>query len=153
MARLAALGAAGTDGVPPAFMLSLDASGTVIARIPGAGFPFPKLAPLCARLPLFDGLTPGRPVVTDLVLPDGSVFAVTALAEESPADADLPPPRRLSLIGWRQTIEGRGASARPVGVTCRLCERSECGHRSSPMLTLPAALGDHVVGPALEEPA
>jgi predicted transcriptional regulator/transcriptional regulator with XRE-family HTH domain len=153
MARLAALGAAGTEGIPPAFMLTLDASGTVIARIPGAGFPFPKLAPLCARLPLFDGLTPGRPVVADLVLPDGSVFAVTALAEESPADADLPPPRRLSLIGWRQTIEGRGASARPVGVTCRLCERSECAHRSNPMLAQPAALGDHVVGPALEEPA
>jgi predicted transcriptional regulator len=62
MARLATLGAAGTEGVPPAFMLTLDASGTVISRIPGAGFPFPKLAPLCARLPLFDGLTPGRPL-------------------------------------------------------------------------------------------
>jgi XRE family transcriptional regulator, fatty acid utilization regulator len=154
MARLAALGAVGTEGIPPAFMLTLDASGTVISRIPGAGFPFPKLAPLCARLPLFDGLTPGRPVAADLMLPDGSVFAVIALAEEGPADAGLPPPRRLSLIGWRRTIEeGHSAAARPIGVTCRLCERSDCAHRSSPRLTQPVALGDHVVGPFEEEPA
>jgi predicted transcriptional regulator/DNA-binding XRE family transcriptional regulator len=151
MARLAALGAGGVDGgVPPAFMLTLDASGSVIARIPGAGFPFPRLAPFCARLPLFDGLMPGRPVAADLALSDGGVFRVVALAEDGPDDAGLPTPRRLSLIGWRRSAEDKegSAPARPIGVTCRLCERSDCAHRLHPPVALPTDFQGHVVGPA-----
>jgi predicted transcriptional regulator len=102
---------------------------------------------------LFDSLPPGRPVATDLVLPDGSRFATIAIAEESPIDADLPPPRRLSLIGWRALADENGVAPRPVGVTCRLCERGDCAHRSSPRLTQPMALGDHVVGPSEAESA
>jgi predicted transcriptional regulator len=148
MARLAALGAGGADGVPPAFMLTLDASGSVVRRIPGAGFPFPRLAPFCARLPLFDGLIPGRGVAADLELPDGSSFHVIALAEDSTADASLPPPRRLSLIGWRRSAEDkeRSEAARPIGVTCRLCERTDCAHRLHPPVARPTGFQDHVVG-------
>jgi predicted transcriptional regulator/DNA-binding XRE family transcriptional regulator len=148
MARLAALGAGGVDGVPPAFMLTLDASGSVVRRIPGAGFPFPRLAPLCARLPLFDGLIPGRAVAADLEFPDGSSFHVIALAEDSTADAGLPPPRRLSLIGWRRSADDkeRSEAARPIGVTCRLCERSDCAHRLHPPVARPTGFQDHVVG-------
>jgi len=152
MARLAALGAADIDGMQPAFMLTLDAAGTVIARIPGAGFPFPKVAPPCARLPLFDDLPPGRPMACDIVLPDESRFATIAVVEEGPAEADLPPPRRLSLIGWR-TVADENEVPRPVGVTCRLCERGDCAHRSSPRLSQPVTLADHVVGPGEEAAA
>jgi hypothetical protein len=150
MARLAALGAGGTEGAPPAFMVTLDASGSVVTRIPGAGFPFPKLAPLCARLPLFDGLVPGRPVAADVAFSDGSVFRVAALAEDGPADPGLSPPRRLSLLGWRRRPEdeARGESPRPVGVTCRLCERSDCAHRLFPPVAQTTGFHDHVVGPA-----
>lgn len=150
MARLAALGASDAESAPPAFMLTLDASGSVISRIPGAGFPFPKRAPLCPRLPLFDGLAPGRPVSTDLALPDGSIFCVTALAEDGVTDPDLSPPRRVSLIGWRRHEEEneRSASPRPVGVTCRLCERNDCAHRLHPPVTQTSGFHDHVVGPA-----
>jgi hypothetical protein len=153
MARLAALGAADIGGMHPAFMLTLDAAGTVMTRIPGAGFPFPKVAPLCARLPLFDNVPPGRPMASEIVLPDQSRFATIAVVEEGPAEADLPPPRRLSLIGWRTVADENGAVARPVGVTCRLCERGDCAHRSSPRLSQPMAPGDHVVGPCEEAAA
>lgn len=148
MARLAALGAGGTEGIPPSFVLTLDASGSVVARIPGAGFPFPRLAPLCARLPLFDGLTPGRPVITDLELPDASRFRATALAEDGAADCGLPPPRRLALLGWRKRAEDgeRSAAARPIGVTCRLCERTDCAHRLHPPVAQTTGFQGHVVG-------
>ncbi len=150
MARLAALGAGAADGVPPSFMITLDASGAVISRIAGAGFPFPRLAPLCARLPLFDGLVPGRPVVTEVAFNDGSLFRTIALAEDGPADNGLPPPRRLSLIGWRAAAQdgAESATARPIGVTCRLCERSDCAHRLHPPVALPSGFQDHVVGAA-----
>ncbi len=149
MARVAALGAGGHAGIPPAFMLTLDASGSVMSRIPGAGFPLARLAPLCPRLPLFDNLVPGWPLVTDIALPDGSVFRISAVAEDGPADPGHSPPRRLSLVGWRRRPEDdeRG-TARPVGVTCRLCERSDCAHRLYPPVAQTAGFHDHVVGPA-----
>jgi predicted transcriptional regulator/transcriptional regulator with XRE-family HTH domain len=152
MARLAALGAGGL--LPPAFVLVADASGGVLARQPGAGFPFPRLAPVCARLPLFDEVPAWRAHSADIALPDGSAFRVTAVAEEGQALPGLPPPRRLALIGWRRPDEPPGiatTAARPVGVTCRLCERLDCAHRLQPPVTRPAGFTDHVVPPSDHE--
>ena len=151
MARLAALGAGGS-GLPAAFVVVMDESGGVLSRVPGAGFPFPRLGPLCARLPLFDALRPGQPQRAELVLPDGSAFLVAATAEEGEWREHLPPPRRLAMIGFRREEAGVLAqgwpalSARPIGVTCRLCERLDCAHRVHPPVTRPAAFHDHVVG-------
>jgi len=153
MARLAALGAGGR-GVPAAFMVVLDASGGVLSRLPGAGFPFPRFGPFCGRLPVFDGLAPGRALRAALVTPDGDGFLVSAVAEEGIALPGLPPPRRLAMIGWRRdaagTLIGDHATlpVRPIGLTCRLCERLDCGHRMHPPMTRPAAFHDHVVGPS-----
>jgi predicted transcriptional regulator/DNA-binding XRE family transcriptional regulator len=154
MARLTALGAEagaeGTEGVPPAFMVVLDASGSVLLRIVGGGFPFPRFAPLCPRLPLFDNLVPGQPLVANLVLPNDSRFHVTAVAEEGPAQGGLPPPRRLAMIGWRREAEQKRAGdvERPVGVTCRLCERADCAHRLHPPVAQTSGFQDYVIGPA-----
>lgn len=154
MARLAALGAGGRGGMPAAFGVFLDASGGVLARYPGAGFPFPRFGPFCARLPLFDGLQPGQPVHAELVLPDGGAFQVIACAEDGVRSPGLPTPRRLAMLGWRREAGGAFAgrwlagSVRPVGVTCRLCERLDCAHRMHAPVTRPAAFHEHVVGPS-----
>jgi predicted transcriptional regulator len=152
MARLTALGAGGQ--LPPAFNVLLDASGGVLSRTPGAGFPFPRFGPFCARLPVFDGLTPGRAVHAELHMPDGTSFLAIALLEEGASRQGLPPPRRLALIGWRREDAGDitrswpAVTPRPIGVTCRLCERLECAHRVHPPVTRPAAFQEHVVGPS-----
>ena len=156
MARLAALGAEGRR-FPAAFLIVLDASGGVLARIPGAGFPFPRFGPFCARLPVFDGLSADHPVTADLVFPDGAAFVAVAVAEGGAYSPGLPRPRRLALLGWRREEAGDiaralpGAPVRPVGVTCRLCERSDCAHRLYPAMTRPAAFQEHVVGPSDHE--
>jgi hypothetical protein len=153
MARLAALGASG-NGFPSAFLVMLDASGGVLERIPGAGFPFPRFRPFCARLPLFDGLRSGDAVRAELVLPEGSAFAAVATVEEGTRTPGMPPPQRLSLLGWRRDQLGAfgdlwtALPIRGIGVTCRLCERLDCGHRMHPPITRPAGLHDHVVGPS-----
>ena len=153
MARLAALGGEGRR-LPAAFMVVLDASGGVLFRILGAGFPFPRFGPFCARLPLFDALPAGRPLTSELVFSDNSAFTTVALAEEGKYSPDLPPPRRLALLGWRREEAGGitralpGAPVRPIGVTCRLCERADCAHRLYPTVTRPAAFQEHSVGPS-----
>ena len=152
MARLAALGADPASGLPPAFVVMLDGAGAMLARVPGAGFPFPRLAPFCARLPLFDDTRPGEIVHAELELSDGSRFRTAALTEEGPRFGPLPPPRRLVLIGWR-TAEGSSAGPppRPIGVTCRLCERTDCAHRTSAPVAQPGGFLGHVVGPSDHE--
>jgi predicted transcriptional regulator len=154
MARLAAVGAGGV-GLPPAFTILVDASGGQMSRMPGAGFPFPRFGPLCARLPLFDGVAPGRAVRAELTLPSGDAFFMIATAEDGTSPGDMLPPRRLAAIGWRREEAGEpardrvsAAAQRPIGITCRLCERLDCAHRMHPPVTRPAALLDHVVGPS-----
>ena len=153
MMRLAALGAEGRQ-FPSCFLIVLDTSGGVLLRIPGAGFPFPRFGPFCARLPLFDALPADRPLVAELVFSDNSAFTTVALAEEGIYSPELPSPRRLALLGWRREEASAlipalpGAPIRPIGVTCRLCERAECAHRLYPTVTRPAAFQEHVVGPS-----
>jgi XRE family transcriptional regulator, fatty acid utilization regulator len=149
--RLAALGAGGAHSLPPAFLITLDAAGAVIARVAGAGFPLPRRAPLCARLPLFDPVLSTRPHHAELVLADGSVYRALAVAVEGPLAGPLPPPRRVTLLGWRSAdiadkLGAPAGTARQVGVTCRLCDRLDCGHRHTPPVAQPSAFQEHVVG-------
>jgi predicted transcriptional regulator len=153
MLRLAALGA-GFPDFPPAFLILIDASGGVLARIPGAGFPFPRFGPLCGRLPLFDVPRTDEVVRAELALPDGDSFLAIAVAEHGERRPDLPPPRRVAMLAWRRGDAGDLAKgwpalpARPIGVACRLCERLDCAHRIQPPVTRPAAFQDFVVGSA-----
>jgi predicted transcriptional regulator len=161
MARLCALGAsAGNagDDMPAMFLAAVDATGAVLNRIPGTGFAFPRYGSLCGRLPLFDGLRPGEVKAAPVVLPDGALFTIVATAEEGLAANDSgPPPVTYTMIGMdeavaRQTVYGgeqqggRGGEPRPAGLTCRLCERPACPHRSHPPATRPAAFREFVVG-------
>ena len=157
MARLCALGAAGGNGggdVPAMFLAAVDATGAVLNRIPAAGFAFPRYGSLCGRLPLFDGLRPGEVISAPVVLPDGALFTVVATAEEGLAANDRgPAPVTYTMIGMdeaaaRQTVYGveNSGEPRPAGLTCRLCERPACPHRSHPPATRPAAFREFVVG-------
>ncbi len=87
MYRLAALGA-GDNGLPEAFLAGLDASGSVLTRIPGAGYVFPRFGALCGRLPVFDLAAVGRVSAAPVEFADGTDFLVIAVAEEG-----LPPGR------------------------------------------------------------
>jgi hypothetical protein len=154
--RLAALGGGSAHSLPPAFLVTLDASGAVLARIAGAGFPLPRRAPLCARLPIFDPPPTGRVVHAELQLPEGGAYRAVAFVESGPLSGAIPSPRRLTILGWRSAdvadILGPAREPpRPVGVTCRLCERPDCAHRHTPPVTQPTAFHEHVVGPSEHE--
>jgi predicted transcriptional regulator/transcriptional regulator with XRE-family HTH domain len=159
MARLCALGASASGPAertdePEMFFASIDGTGAVLSRIAAAGFAFPRFGSLCGRLPVFDALQPGMIEAAPIIMPDGSLFTVIATAEAGLAANDGGPPplirsfvgmdeaaARDSVYGFREDIEPR-----PVGTTCRLCERQACPHRSHPPATRPAAFHDFVVG-------
>jgi hypothetical protein len=154
--RLAALGASGAHALPPAFLVTLDGSGAVLARVAGAGFPLPRRAPLCARLPLFDPPPAERMTEAELQPPEGSAYRAVAFFENGPLSGAIPPPRWLTILGWRSgdVVDILGPArepARPIGVTCRLCERLDCAHRHTPPVTQPTAFHEHVFGPSEHE--
>ena len=151
MARIAAV--AGRDGLPQPFFLLADVSGATLSCTPGAGFPFPRFGPLCARLPIFDALQPSQPAYAELVLPDDTAFLTVAILDEGTRVPPLPPPRRLALLGWPRDKAlapyfPLSAPARGIGVTCRLCERLDCAHRVHPLVSRPVGLQENVVGPS-----
>ncbi len=155
MARLCALSASGSatgSGDPPFVHASLDAAGTVLARNSGIGYAFPRFGALCGRLPVFDGLRPGDLVAHPVLMADGARFTIVATAEAGlTANDGGSAAVTLTFIGLpdeaaRETVYHTDAEPRPVGLTCRLCERQGCPHRSHPPATRPAAFQDFIVG-------
>ena len=142
MARLATVGAGGR-GLPPAFCIAAR-------RRRRRAF-----APARCRLPL-STLRPVLRPAADLRRPPGGPAADRRRRASGRqrllrrrrggrrrVDAGLPPPRRVATIGWRrEDAEGlvrtaRERPARPIGVTCRLCERNDCAHRVHAPVTPP----------------
>ena len=159
MARLAAVGAGDANADPPgsdlpAVFASMDVTGAMLARIAAAGFAFPRFGALCGRLPVFDGLSSGDINAAPVRLTDGSGFVVVATAEAGlSANDGGAAPRILSFVAFpeeaaRQTVYATmlDGEPRPTGLTCRLCERQACPHRSHPPVTRPAAFQDYSVG-------
>ncbi|MBZ8135083.1 short-chain fatty acyl-CoA regulator family protein [Afifella sp. IM 167] len=150
MSRLAILGGRPDAGFEAA-LLVLDAAGSPILRVRGAGFPFARFGAPCGRLPVFDRRTESGVLAARLVFPDGATFLALAAREaEALAETSLPPPLRISLLAFPERFASetsydfvRAAPPRPVGVTCRLCEREGCAHRAQPPATRPAGLADY----------
>ena len=152
MARLAAFAASGAP-VPPAFLVTVDAAGTVLGRVPGGDFPFVRFGAHCAILPLFDPVLPPALVTGPVVFPDGRLFDTALAVDRHLLEIDgVAAPRTATMIAFpRSGALAEGEQARPVGVTCRLCERQTCPGRVSPPAAEPAAIRDDLVGLARYE--
>ncbi len=152
MGRLAAAGA--TAGpVPPAFLLTVDAAGTVLNRVAGGDFPFARFGTPCAMLPLFDAMTPESLVAGPVEFPDGSVFQTTVAVDRHLVPVGSGTSRRTAtMIAFSlPATPAQDAPARPVGAGCRLCERNACPGRIGPPATEPAAIRDDLIGLARYE--
>ncbi|WP_340264590.1 helix-turn-helix domain-containing protein [Sphingobium mellinum] len=139
--RLTTLQKPGQERVP-FFFLRIDQAGNVSKRLDGAGFPFARHGGSCPLWSVHHAFERPREVLTQwLELPDGQRFfsiartvtaggggwgarrveraiALACAAEHAPRliyTQGVPPPEPT-----------------PIGVTCRLCHRSQCMARSVP---------------------
>ncbi len=160
MERLAA--ARDPEVVPLEFaFLALDASGNIETRLPGAGFSAPRFGALCARLPLFDQMPEGSVLAAPVEAQDKTafVFVATSTAGFSPPDGGPPPRRLAALIMSAEAAAGTvyapapATRPRPIGTTCRSCERRACPARTMPAATCPAALNEYALGMSDYDPA
>jgi predicted transcriptional regulator/transcriptional regulator with XRE-family HTH domain len=142
--RLTTLQKPGHERVP-FFFIRVDPAGNVSKRLDGAGFPFARHGGGCPLWSVHHVFREPRRIVTQwLELPDGERFFSIARTVTSGGGAHgAPRVERAIALGCaaehaRRLIYTAGqpdaasAEATKIGVTCRLCHRTECPARSAP---------------------
>lgn len=140
--RLTTLQKPGHERVP-FFFIRVDPAGNVSKRLDGAGFPFARHGGGCPLWSVHQAFKTPREIVTQwLELPDGERFFSIARTVTAGGGAfGTPRVERAIALGcsaehahrliYTQDRPGP-ESATPIGVTCRLCHRTECTARSAP---------------------
>ena len=142
--RLSSLQRSGARGVP-FFFLRMDPAGNVSKRFSGAGFPFARFGGSCPRWVVHTAFAqPGTVQVQISELPDGAAFLCIAQAVTLPVPRwGEPRPTHVVAIGCalsnaRDVVYADGLDlgrARVgIGLSCRLCDRPDCGSRAFPPL-------------------
>ncbi len=140
--RLTTLQKPGQERVP-FFFIRVDEAGNVSKRLDGADFPFARHGGGCPLWNVHQAFRTPRKIVTQwLELPDGQrFFSISRTVTAGGGGFGRPRVDRAIALGCaaeyadRLVYAGDHAgpeSATPIGVTCRLCERSECMARSAP---------------------
>lgn len=142
--RLTTLQKPGQERVP-FFFIRVDAAGNVSKRLDGAGFPFARHGGGCPLWSLHQVFRTPREIVTQwLELPDGQRFFSIARTVSAGGGAyGSQRIERAIALGCAAEHAGRliyaqqhpspgPEGATPIGVTCRLCHRSNCTARSAP---------------------
>jgi predicted transcriptional regulator/DNA-binding XRE family transcriptional regulator len=142
--RLTTLQKPGQERVP-FFFIRVDPAGNVSKRLDGAGFPFARHGGGCPLWSVHQAFRTPREIVTQwLELPDGERFFSIARTVTAGGGAHgAPRVERAIALGCAAEHAGRlvytrdrpgfgPETATPIGVTCRLCHRTECTARSAP---------------------
>ena len=142
--RLVTLQRPGAKGVP-FFLVHLDCAGNVLRRVDAGGFRFARFGGLCPRWGVHRAFqSPGETRLDIVEMPDGARFLTIARMIARPgAGHALPGQQRVIAIGCPLSYGGRlvygagldleqPAGAVPIGINCRLCERSDCSARAFP---------------------
>lgn len=138
--RLTTLQKPGSERVP-FFFIRVDPAGNVSKRLDGAGFPFARHGGGCPLWSVHTAFRTPREIVTQwLELPDGQkFFSIARTVTAGGGGFGAPRVERAIALGCAAEHAGRlvyadatPEAATPIGVTCRLCHRTECTARSAP---------------------
>ena len=146
--RITSLHKPGRAGVP-FFLLELDPVGNVCTFSPGANFTLARAGNPCLKLiPPGVNTNHGRVAVESVALGDGPEWLIIAHAEKTRAFGHGDRPRRRTLIIGCDLIHASdiaygdgfaGVAPKQIGITCRLCEVTNCHDRAFPPVMRPGA--------------
>jgi predicted transcriptional regulator/DNA-binding XRE family transcriptional regulator len=155
--RLTTLQRPNARGIP-FFMLRVDRAGNVSKRFSSGTFPFSKFGGTCPLWNVHATFeTPDRLVTQIIELPDGArYFSIAQTVHRAIVPYGQPQPRYAIGLGCELKYAARlvysaglnldKAEPVPIGVNCRLCERTNCGQRAEPPLTRPLVLDETIRG-------
>ncbi|WP_137179627.1 short-chain fatty acyl-CoA regulator family protein [Roseomonas sp. AR75] len=142
--RLSTLQRDGARGVP-FFFLRLDPAGNVDKRFSAAGFPFARFGGSCPKWIVHRAFAyPGETQVQVAQLPDGATFLTFARAIAAPTTRwGEPAPMHVVAMGcdiaradelaYADALDIPRAAV-GIGLSCRLCDRTDCRSRAFPPL-------------------
>ncbi len=142
--RLTTLQRPGATGVPLHFV-KVDIAGNICKRFSISGLRIPRYGGVCPRAILHAAfMSPGQISRQVERMPDGSTFFTVARTVSKPAIGGPSSLRHFAVaIGCDVAHADRfaysdgmdlasDAAIVPVGVTCRVCDRDDCGQRAHP---------------------
>jgi len=157
--RLTALRRPGAEGVP-FYMVRVDLAGNISKKFSAAGVRFPRFSGLCPLWNVHGAfLQPGR-VRVQLSRMSGGGRTVLAIARTVQRHAGgYQTPDVLYTVGVgcdsadaHRVVYGDGLDlspsgpAVPIGITCRLCDRTDCRARAFPAVQQPLRVDENVRG-------
>jgi predicted transcriptional regulator/transcriptional regulator with XRE-family HTH domain len=144
--RLTTLQRPGDPAIPFHFV-RVDVAGNISKRFMGSGLRIPRFSGACPRWAVHAALlSPGRIVAQPSEMPDGTTFFSIARTVTKPGNGHHAPRSHFAVeigcgIGHAGDIvyaDGMdlesGRRRVPIGISCRLCERTDCGQRAQPPL-------------------
>lgn len=145
--RLTTMQRPGARGVP-FFLIRVDNAGNISKRFSAGGFHFATFGGACPRWNIHDAFrVPGRILTQIVQMTDGTTYFSVARTVTRPGSPFGTPDQQLAVgLGCEIAHAPRliyadaydlaevDRIAMPIGVTCRLCERTDCGQRAFPPL-------------------
>ncbi|HEX3574791.1 MAG TPA: short-chain fatty acyl-CoA regulator family protein [Rhodopila sp.] len=154
--RLSTLQRVGARGVP-FFFLRVDPAGNVSKRFSAAGFPFARFGGSCPRWVVHTAFAqPNKVQVQIAELPDGAAYLCFAQAVAQPV-LRWGEPRPMHVVAMGCALSNAGdvvyadgldldRARVGIGLSCRLCDRPDCGSRAFPPLEHRLALDPLTAG-------
>jgi predicted transcriptional regulator/DNA-binding XRE family transcriptional regulator len=154
----------GAEGVP-FHMIRIDVAGNISKRFSSSGIRFARFSGACPRWNVFAAfMTPGMIRIQVSRFADGaSYFCLARTIHKDSGGYHAQQPVQSIGLGCRveharEMVYSDGIdlesahTATPVGVTCRLCERSDCEQRAFPSIRHPLHVDENVRGVSLYAP-
>lgn len=145
--RLTSLQRPGSQGVP-FFFIRVDPAGNISKRLSAGGFHFARFGGACPRWNIHEAFrNPGKVVTQVIEMPDKTTyFSIARTTDGLSSGHQMPQPQYAIGLGCEISSAskliysdgyelGNLKRVTPVGLTCRLCERSGCSHRAFPPLS------------------
>lgn len=162
--RLTTLRRPGAEGVS-FHMMRIDVAGNISKRFSASGIRFARFSGACPRWNVFSAfLTPGMIRIQLSRMPDGHMyFCIARTIQKDSGGYHAQHPVQAIGLGCRveharELVYSDGIDMAnpdtciPVGVTCRLCERTDCEQRALPSLKVPLRVDENVRGVSLYAP-
>jgi predicted transcriptional regulator len=150
-----------SEGVP-FHMIRIDVAGNISKRFSASGIPMARFSGACPRWNIFAAFsTPNMVRIQLSRMPDGAGYFCIARTVQADSHGFHAHPR-IHAIGLgcpvsraRELVYSDGLDLDnpdgfvPVGVTCRMCERTDCEQRAFPSLRHPLRIDENVRGVSL----
>lgn len=159
--RLTTLQRPGAEGVP-FHMIRIDVAGNISKRFSASGIRFARFSGACPRWNIFSAfLTPGMIRIQTSRMPDGiGYFCIARTIQKDAGGYHAQHPVQAIGLGCqlpyaRELVYSDGIdldnpdTCVPVGVTCRLCERTDCEQRAMPSIKVPLHVDENLRGVSL----